>query len=179
MAKEQAPKAEAEVESKRKKLPLRLIMLIGGILVAEAAVIIGAMTLFGGPAEVEATQIAVTLDTPEDEKIVEVLVLNGKLPNNKSGITYIYGTEIYVQVKKRYAERVTEELEQFRNEIKADITAIWRTSDPQHFQEPKLESLTRKVQALLADRFGVDQQSSEPIISKCVIVMGTGFRIDG
>ncbi len=79
-------------------------MLIGGILVAEAAVIIGAMMLFGGPAEVEATQIAVTLDTPEDEKIVEVLVLDGKLPNNKSGVTYIYRTEIYVQVKKRYAE---------------------------------------------------------------------------
>ncbi len=51
MAKEKAPEAEADVESERKKLPLRLIMLIGGILVAEAAVIIGAMTLFGGPAE--------------------------------------------------------------------------------------------------------------------------------
>ncbi len=49
MAKEQAPEAEAEVESKRKKLPLRLIMLIGGILVAEAAVIIAAMMLFGDP----------------------------------------------------------------------------------------------------------------------------------
>ncbi len=178
MAKEKAPEAEAEVESERKKLPLRLIMLIGGVLVVEAAVIIGAMMLFGGPPQVEATEMTVTLDAPEDEKIVEVLVLDGKLPNNKSGVTYIYGTEIYVQVKSRYAERVTEELEQFRNEIKADITAIWRTSDPQHFQEPKLESLTRKVQALLADRFGVDQQSGEPIISKCVIVMGTGFRID-
>ena len=179
MAKEKAPEAEAEVESERKKLPLRLIMLIGGVLVVEAGVIIGAMMLFGGPPQVEATEMTVTLDAPEDEKIVEVLVLDGRLPNNKSGITYLYGTEIYVQVKKRFAEQVTEELEQFRNEIKADITAIWRTSDPQHFQEPKLESLTRKVQALLADRFGVDQQSSEPIISKCVIVMGMGFRIDG
>lgn len=178
MAKEKAPEAEAEVASERKKLPLRLVMLIGGVLVVEVAVIIGAMMLFGGPPKVEATEMTVTLDAPEDEKIVEVLVLDGKLPNNKSGVTYIYGTEIYVQVKKRYSEQVAGELEQFRNEIKADITAIWRTSDPQHFQEPKLETLTRKVQALLADRFGVDQQWSEPIISKCVIVMGTGFRID-
>ncbi len=178
MAKEKAPEAEAEVESERKKLPLRLIMLIGGVLVVEAAVIIGGLMLCGGPHLGEASEMTVTLDIPEDEKIVEVLVLDGRLPNNKSGITYLYGTEIYVQLKKRFAEQVTEELEQFRNEIKADITAIWRTSDPQHFQEPKLESLTRKVQALLADRFGVDQQSGEPIISKCVIVMGTGFRID-
>ncbi len=79
MAKEKAPEAEAEVESERKKLPLRLIMLIGGGLVVEAAVIIGAMMLFGGPPQVEATEIAVTLDTPEDEKIVEVMVLDGSM----------------------------------------------------------------------------------------------------
>ncbi len=137
------------------------------------------MMPFGGPPEVEATEMAVTLDTLEAEKIVVVLVLDGRLPNNKSGITYLCGTEIFVHVKKRYSEQVAGELQRFRNEIKADITAICRTSDPQRFQEPKLESLTRKVQALLADRFGVDQRWSEPIISKCVIVMGTGFRIDG
>ncbi len=100
---------------------------------------------FGGPPEVEATEMAVTLDTLEAEKIVAVLVLDGRLPNNKSGITYLCGTEIFVHVKKRYSEQVAGELQRFRNEIKADITAICRTSDPQRFQEPKLESLTRKV----------------------------------
>ncbi len=166
-------------DRKSGKSTLVKILLVGSILVVEAAVIIGAMVLLSGPPEVEASNVKAALEVAEDEKIVEILVLDSKLPNNKTGITYLYDAEIYVQVKKRYEVRVREELNQFRNEIKSQITAIWRTCDPRDFQEPKLQSLTRKVGALLTDRFGVDQQLSEPIMSKCVIVMGTGFRVDG
>ncbi len=153
-------------------------MIVGSILAVEAVVIIGAMVLLGGPPEVEAAAPPASLDAPEDEKIVEVMVFDGKLANNKSGMTYLYDAEIYLQVKQRYADRVNTELAQFRNEIKAEITAIWRTADVRHFQEPKLETLTRRVQTMLDGRFGVDPRHEEPIISKCVIVMGTGFRID-
>ncbi len=173
-----AQEAQDQGETSAKRFPLRTIVLVGVILVVEAAIIIGAMLVLGGPPQVEAANVPASAELPEEEKITEILVLDAKLPNNKSGVTYLYDTEIYVQVKHRYAEVVQRELEQFRNEIKADITAIWRTSHPQHFQEPKLESLTRRVHVLLSDRFGVDQHRSEPIISKCVIVMGTGFRID-
>ena len=166
-------------QRKRRTSPLRLVLVLGGILVVEAVVIIGAMMILGGPPNVEAAEVPAVMTAPEDERIVEILVIDAKLPNNKSGMTYLYDTEIYVQVKKRYSEQVAEELQQFRNEIKSEITAIWRTCDPRDFQEPKLQSLTRKVGALLTDRFGVDQQLSEPIMSKCVIVMGTGFRVDG
>jgi hypothetical protein len=169
---------EQEPQRKKRRSPARLIIVVGGILAVEAVVIIGAMMLLGGPAKVEAVEVPAVLEAPEDEQIVEILVLDGKLPNNKSGATYLYDTEIYVQVKKRYADEVAEELSQFRNEIKSEITAVWRTAEARHFQEPRLESLTRRIQAMLSDRFGVDQQHDEPIISKCVIVMGMGFRID-
>ena len=67
--------------------------------------------------------------------------------------------------------------------LQVDITprtaaAIWRTADPQHFKEPRLETLTRKVTALLRDRFGSDDEAGGSIVEKCVIVMGTGFRVD-
>ncbi len=166
--------AAAETKPKSK---IGLLILVGAILFGEAVIIIGAMSFMGGSAEVKPEEHA-TLALPKGEKVTEVLVLQGRLPNAKLGVTYLYEVEIYVQVKERHAARVAEELEQFRNEIKADIIYIWRTSDPREFQEPKLESLTRKVCALLSERFGVDLNHSEPIISKCVIVMGTGFRID-
>ncbi len=165
-------------QRKRRKSPARLIILVGGILAVEAVVIIGVMAVLGGPPEVKASDVPAALETPEEEQIVEIMVLDSKLPNNKSGVTYLYDTEIYVQVKKRYADDVVEELQQFRNEIKSEITAIWRTAQVRHFQEPRLESLTRRVQRMLSDRFGVDRKRDEPIISKCVIVMGMGFRID-
>ncbi len=100
------------------------------------------------------------------------------MPNNKSGVSYIFATEVYVQVRERHLDKVKAEVEQFQNEIKADITAIWRSAEPQYFQEPKLENLTRKVTSLLTDRFGADKERNEPIVHKVVIVMSTGFRID-
>lgn len=150
------------------------------ILAVEAVIIVGAMKFLGGtPSTASAVEVEPDAQESEADKIVETLVLDAKMPNNKSGVTYLYSTEIYVQVKQRHLPKVKAEIEQFQNEIKADITAIWRTAEPQHFQEPKLETLTRKVYALLSERFGEDKARKEPIVSKVVIVMSTGFRIDG
>jgi hypothetical protein len=155
-------------------------LIMGAVVLAvEAVVIIGVMKFLGGKAApVHASETANAVAPSEDEKIIETQVLKAKMPNNKSGVTYVYDTEIYVQVKRKHVSRVEDEIEQFQNEIKADITAIWRTAEPPNFQEPRLETLTRKVYTLLNERFGVDKASGEPIISKCVIVMSTGFRID-
>lgn len=168
----------AEVDEQVKKSsPMKAIVMVAGILLVEAIVIVSAMMMLGGPDTVEATDTVGAIQTAEEEKLVELQVLDGKLANNKTGITYLYDTEIYVQSKKKHSERVSAELEQFRNQIRAEITTIWRTADPHHFQEPKLENLTRKIEALLNDRFGTDE-SGEAIIARCVIVMGTGLRID-
>ncbi len=172
MAAEPANPPAANPKSKKTAI------LIAVIFTVEAIAIIGAMKMFGGhAATVSAVELAPAADSEED-KIVEAKVLEARMPNNKSGVTYIYATEIYVQVKQKHVEKVTAEIEQFQNEIKADVNAIWRTAEPQYFQEPKLENLTRKVYALLNDRFGEDKEKKEPIIAKVVIVMSTGFRID-
>ena len=173
---EQATSPAAAPPNKSKKTAITVMV----ILVVEAVAIIGGMKMLGGhgPQEATAEEIHAAAQLSEDDKIVEAMVLDAQMPNNKSGVTYLYPAEIFVQVKKRHAEQVKGEIEQFQNEIKADITAIWRTAEPQHFQEPKLESLTRKVYALLNERFGLDKEHSEPIVSKVVIVMSTGFRID-
>lgn len=169
------PAAEAAPAKSGKKT---MIMIVAALLV-EAAVIVGAMMfLGGGPKKVSAVQVAHGDETDAGDKIVETQVLDAKLPNNKSGASYIYATEIYAQVRERHEEKVKAEIEQFQNEIKADITAIWRSAEPQYFQEPKLENLTRKVQALLNERFGMDKERNEPVVHKVVIVMSTGFRID-
>lgn len=169
---------ETTVPSPTGKKRPKTVLLVVIILVVEAVGIMGAMMFLGQPSNVSAVELEQNAAAAEDEKIVETLVLNARMPNNKSGVTYVYATEIYVQVRKAHLERVKAEIEQFQNEIKADITAIWRTAEPQYFQEPKLENLTRKVYALLDERFGMDKARNEPIVSKVVIVMSTGFRVD-
>jgi flagellar basal body-associated protein FliL len=169
---------EAAAQPVAKKPGKKTAIMILSVLILEAVVIVGAMKfLGGGPAPVHASDVAEPAHESEDDKIVETEVLKAKMPNNKSGVTYIYDTEIYVQVKKRHADRVKAEVEQFQNEIKADITAIWRTAEPQSFQDPRLEKLPRTVYALLDERFGAGADG-DPIVTKCVIVMSTGFRID-
>jgi len=170
----QTPPAADKPKSKKTAI------VVLGILAIEAVIIIGAMKFLGGkPSTASAVEVEPDAHASEEDKIVETLVLDAKMPNNKSGVTYIYAAEIYLQVKQRHLAQVKSEIEQFQNEIKADITAIWRTGEPQHFQEPKLENLTRKVYALLNERFGEDKTHKEPIATKVVIVMSTGFRVDG
>jgi hypothetical protein len=169
--------AEPAEEPKPKSGRTRTLLLVAALVVGEAALILGVMALFSGPPEVEASALAVA-EVPEDEKIVEQQVLSARLPNSKRGLTYLYETEIYVQVRRRHLERVATELEQFRYEIKAELTTVWRTSDPHDFDEPGFETLMRKVHALMNQRFGVDPQTNEPVVQKVVIVMGTGMRVD-
>ncbi len=161
----------------RKNRRLLTISVVTVVLLVETVVIVGIAMMVGEPAEVDATEPIRVFDSPEEE-LVELLVLDARLPNNRSGVTYLYDTEVYVQVKRKFEDRVTAEFKQFRNEIRAEITAIWRTSEPRVFEEPMLETLTRKVYALLNNRFGIDPQEGEPVMSKCIIVMGTGIRIE-
>jgi flagellar basal body-associated protein FliL len=154
------------------------MMLITVVLLVLEAAVFGVVFMFlGKPKSVEATEPIVHKD-PEEEKIVEILVLNDKLANDRSGLTFVYPTEIYVQVKKKDETWVTEEIERFKNEIRADVVAVWRTADPHHFQEARLESLTRRIEALLRDRFDKHNTDGEPVVVKCVIVSGTGIRVN-
>lgn len=156
----------------------KTIVILVAMLAIEAAVIVGAFLLIGAPAEVSAMGSVADVEGAEDEKLVEILVLDDRLPNALSGVTYIYDTEIYIQAKRKYEARIDEELDQFENEIRAEINAIWKTSDPRDFQEPMLETLTRKIDAMFNERFGNDQESGDRVVAKTVIVMGTGMRID-
>jgi uncharacterized protein HemX len=155
----------------------KTVGIVAAVLLLEAVIIIGAVMYFVGPSEAEAMHMPGG-EIADEDRIVETLILNARLPNNRTGVTYLYETEVYVQTKQRHTGRVKSELDQFQNEIRAELTAIWRTAEPYHFQEPRLENLTRKVCAMLSQRFGVDPNTDEPIIEQCVIVMGTGFRID-
>ena len=170
--------ADENTTPTEKKSGLKKIIFIAALLGIEAAVLLGVVMVLKGPAPVEASDILPELK-PEEEKTVEVLVLDDRLLNSRSGINFLYDTEVWVHVKKKHEERVADELNRFRNELKAELMAIWRTAEPRQLQEPKMENLTRKAQTLLDRRFGVDGDTGEPIIQKCLIVAGPGFRVDG
>ncbi|MFK7961691.1 MAG: hypothetical protein AB8G96_14335 [Phycisphaerales bacterium] len=175
MAEETTEEVETGGGSKKKTF-----IVVGGLLAVEAVVLALAFTLFAGEPQVAAGSGIEQLSEAEleAERIVEIEVLDEKLPNAKRGVTYIYDTRIYVQVRNRYAEQMQRELDQFRNEIKADIAGLWRTSDPRVFSEPRLETINRKLSVMFQDRLGTAPETGEPVVEKVVIVLGAGFRVD-
>ena len=154
------------------------LLLVAGVLIVEAAAFVGFITLSGGPEAAHAGGALDVVSADPDQAIVETMVLDARLQNNRSGVTYVCDTEIWVQVRGRHRAAVEQEIARLNNEIRAEINATWKSSEPRHLREPGLETLTRKIYALLADRFGHDVESGEPVILKCVIVAGTGFRAD-
>ena len=154
------------------------LLLVAGVLLVEAAAFVGFMTFSGGPDAAHAGGALDVVGVDPDQAIVETLVLDARLQNNRSGVTYVCDTEIWVQVRGRHQGAVESEISRFNNEIRAEINSIWQGSEPRHLREPGLQTLTRKIYALLSDRFGHDLETGEPVIVKCVIVAGTGFRAD-
>ncbi|MDG2291020.1 MAG: hypothetical protein P8L37_00025 [Phycisphaerales bacterium] len=103
-------------------------------------------------------------------------MLDDRLENNRSGATHVFDTEIWVHAQSRHQHSLTMELDRLRNEIRSEINAVWKSSEPRHLREPGLETVTRRMHDLLGDRFGRDELTGESVIRKCVIVAGTGFR---
>ena len=154
------------------------MLLVAGVLLVEAAAFVGFMTLAGGPDTAKAGSAMDVVPANPDEAVLETLVLDSRLQNNRSGVTYVCDTEIWVQVRGRHLKSVELEIARLHNEIRAEINSTWKGCEPRHLREPGLETVTRKIYALLMDRFGHDVETGEPVILKCVIVAGTGFRAD-
>lgn len=166
----EAPKEGAEA-SPKKKPPIKAILIVLVLLVVEGAVV---MTLVGGSGKPKETKAAEHVDPKagEAEKLVESLVLKDRFPNTHTGRTWIWDTEIQVQLKQKHQDHVSELLTARAAEIKTGIARIWRTSQHNHFNEPGLETLTRQVTEFLDTVIGTGADGKSylerVLISRCV-----------
>lgn len=166
---------ESKLEGKGRK---KTVILIVGLLLGEAVALAVVFMMFATEPQVARAGIEdLTPAELELERIQEIEVVNDKMPNAKRGVTYLYDARIFVQVKQRNAARMNRELEQFGNEIKAEIVGIFRTSDPRVFTEPRLETLQRRLEMMFHERMGTSDGGEEPIVEKVVIVLGPGYRV--
>ncbi|MCZ6836599.1 MAG: hypothetical protein O7G85_12555, partial [Planctomycetota bacterium] len=101
-----AEETQTENQGASKK---KTAIMLATMLIVEAVVIVGAFFLIGSPPDVSAMSSVENIEVAEDEALIEILVLDDRLPNNKSGITYIFDTEIYIQSKKKYEDRINGE----------------------------------------------------------------------
>ena len=154
----------------------KTFLLAGGLLVGEAVLLLGGYHYVAGPQSVSAESDQQIIDASE-QRITELPLINERLTNNRLGAVYVYPVEIYVQVNEPDSEWWTELTNQYQNEIRAEIAALWRSADQMVLDDPKLEVMTRRVRTLLRTRFEGEANPEIPRICKVVIVPSTGFRI--
>ncbi len=206
MAKEPAPApAPAAEPPKKQGLPVKTIAVVVVMLVVEAALVVGVMTILAKPAEVH----GIGLETDEAAKLeipVEIPVLSEKFTNNSSGRVWIWDAEILVKVKTKHAGQdpagdkagdhgtgsggdkkskghgsrgmnVREELATRMAEVRTGIGAIWSSAQHSYFTEPGRETLTRQVLEYLRGVFERDAEGEERI-QAVLIPRCIGFPAD-
>lgn len=194
---------QASGDEGKKGLPTKTIAIVLVMLVAEAVIVMGAVTMLGKPSEVQGVGLEEGHNT-EGDQLVEIPIVREKFTNNSSGRVWIWDAEIVVVAKMKHAgaapsedgeddghggggdgggddhghgPMLRAELAARRAEVRTGIGAIWSGAQHSYFTEPGRETLSRQVLEYMRDLFGQDAEGEERIqtvlIPRCL-----GFPAD-
>ena len=168
----------------------RTPVLLGAVMLLEAAVLFAGFKLLGGgPSPAAGAELA-TPDgadayggrgagkggkSSDRKKAVELLVLDFKAPNKTSGRTFLYDVAIYAVTRAEHEAQVKETLKEREALIKDRIRTIIAQSDPDKLtggSEPGLETLRRQV------KYQLDIILGEGVIEEVLVPKCIPFRTD-
>lgn len=172
-AKAEETQVEGEASSGGSK---KILLIVVAIMVLET-IGVGAFLFLsgGGPSVAEADIVGDTGDSPDS--LVEVQLVAERFQNMHTGRVWQWDTEIFIKVRKKDEERVTEELERRKAEITAGIGELIRKATHSHLREPELQTLKRKLETYMAETFGVDAEN-ETRVSQVMIPKLRGAPAD-
>lgn len=159
MAEEKAPTPE------KKKLPIKGLIILVAIMALEGGVFAMWMS-FSGPRSAEAGQASTPVTNKAPEPNREIKIVDIRPTNNKSGRMYYYDMSVVVECTAENAPKVEDLCKKREAHIQDALATIVRRAEPQHLQEPDLETLRRQFAATLKDVFGEDA-IVKVLIPKC------------
>jgi hypothetical protein len=163
-------KTEQAASPAKKKPPIKVIGIVAGIMIAEAA---GVYVLIGmtGPKPVAAESEVHGLEEAEGQQTVEIDLIDDKFQNMQTGRVWMWDMKIVLKTTQKNEAHITEELEQRASEVQEGIAQIVRRAQHSHLKEPDLVTLTRQLTAYADKVFGHDAQGNSRVervmIPKC------------
>lgn len=161
-----------EVPTKSKNI--KTLIIVGGIMVAEAGLIFGVMKVVGAsPADANAGEmgeaVAGEADSSDDQgegagAVGEVLLVKTDAYNNRSGRLYIYHIQVSALVEAQHVSALEKLVEERQGTIEDRINTVIRGADPAHLNEPGLETLRRQI------KFELDKVSGDPSLLLEVLI---------
>lgn len=168
--------AKQSAPEKAKKKSLKPLIIVAALLVGEGAGVALFMKAMGGPDPVKGQDI-VDDQTAQLDRIHEVLIVADRFPNNYTGRTWLWESEIQAQVKQKNLAEVQSVLEERNAEIKTGVSRIFRAAHHNYFTEANLETLTRQVTEYLRGVFGKGPSGEDRIV-RVLIPKCVGFPAD-
>jgi hypothetical protein len=159
----------------------KLPVLIGGVMVAEAVLLLVVFKMMGGgPEAADAHGLddghgEVAQQVHEQAALVEVPVDSFRAPNRLNGRTYLYDLEISVRVKADVEADVSDKIKASGGLIRDRMNRIVASIDPQKLNgaaEPGLETLRRQV------RYQLDLIVGEGLIEEVLVPRCIPYRAD-
>ena len=148
----------------------KAVIALLAILLLEGGIIGVTIYIAGGPRAARGDQSQEGSD--DQDRPVEVLVVDDKFPNLKTGRQYLYDTEVYITVRSSQSDTIKKKLESMKAQVQMAIGGIIRQADPSYFKEPTLTTLRRQIRSELDERFGKDSEDRsfilEVLITKCI-----------
>lgn len=149
MAEEAKEAAKTEEKPAKGGLPIKTIGIVAVLMIVEAAAVFFVVgSSMKKPTEAQAHDVKHDEDAALDA-LVELPLVEDKFQNMNGGTTYIWDAAVYMKVKKRDEEKVTEMLQARQAEIKEGISLVFRRAQPGHFREPGMETLNREIGAFM------------------------------
>jgi flagellar basal body-associated protein FliL len=149
MAEEAKEAPKTEEKPAKGGLPIKTIGIIAVIMVIEAAAVFFIVgSTMKKPTEAQAHDVKHDEDAALDA-LVELPLVEDKFQNMQGGTTWIWDAAVYMKVKKRDEEKVTELLQARQAEIKEGIALVFRRAQPGALKEAGLETLNREISAFM------------------------------
>lgn len=139
-------KAVVEPVKSKKKI---LLLVVGSIMLVEGGLIFGVMKLAGGgPSGVEAGEVGeagADGEGSDSDAVKEVSIAETDAYNSRSGRLYLYHLQVSALVEASNQERLETLVEERRGTVLDRINTVIRGADPNHLNEPGLETLRRQI----------------------------------
>jgi len=169
-----AKNKEGGEEQTKRKAPLKVIIVVAGLMLVEAVAVVGLVMLTsGGPQQASADELE-GQQLADEERLVEIELINDTFQNRNSGQSWMWQTELYLQVRNKNKAHVEKTLEERKAEIAEGVRLIISKAQDRHLKEPGNETIRRQLTAYINDVFGTDA-AGDPRVERLIIAKFDGF----
>lgn len=174
---EKDKKPAPEPESGKKRPPLKVVAVVAGLMLAEAAGVYLFVGMTGPRAQTASAEIEGAEHVNANES-VELELVEDKFQNLQTGNVWVWDIAIALKVKQKHQAAVEELLAKRSAEIREGIGQIIRRAQHSHLREPELTTINRQITAYMNQVIEPDPASGDSRIERVLIPKCKGVQID-